>query len=184
MADRIQKKTINNLTKRWFAVYTKSRNEKKLAQFLSEKGIENFLPLIQTIRQWSDRKKKVELPLIRSYVFVHISNDREYLEVLETDGAVRFIAFSGKAASIPDKQIEDLKLLISSDKKLEVTNESLEKGDTVEVKAGTLMGLNGELIECRGTKKVLVRIDHIGKSILVEIPLGYLKKKVEKALKL
>ncbi|MCF8303932.1 MAG: UpxY family transcription antiterminator [Bacteroidales bacterium] len=177
MAEEIQTKTIRSEEKRWYAVYTKSRNEKKLAQLLDEKGIECYLPLIKTIRQWSDRRKKVELPLIRSYVFVHISNDREYLRVLETDGAVRFITFSGRAVAIPDKQIEDLKLLVASDKELEVTRETLEKGDKIEIKAGTLMGLQGELVEHRGTKKMLVRIDHIGQSILVEVPVSYLIKK-------
>jgi len=69
----------------WFAAYTRSRNEKKVAGELEEQHIEYYLPLIKTIRQWSDRKKKVEVPLINSYIFVRII-EKEYLKVLQTTG--------------------------------------------------------------------------------------------------
>ncbi len=163
-------------TKHWYAVYTKSRAEKKVKQFLDEKEIECYLPLVKKLRQWSDRKKWVYDPLIRSYIFVKISDDREYLNVLDTDGVVCFITFEGKAAKIPDKQINDIKLLLASEKELEVTHENLEPGMDIEVIAGPLKGLEGKLLEIHGKNKVKIEIEAIGQSILVEIATVYLKK--------
>ena len=91
----------------WYAVYTRSRSEKSLMELLKEKGIEAYVPLRKVIHQWSDRKRLVEEPLIRSYCFVKVSN-KDYYEVLNTQGAVRYIWFSGKAASIPERQIDTL----------------------------------------------------------------------------
>lgn len=162
--------------RKWYAVYTKSRGEKKAKMLLDEQEIPNYLPLVRTLKQWSDRKKWVQEPLIRSYVFVHLANDREYLDVLQTDHVVRFITFEGKAAPIPQKQIDDIKLLLASEADLEVTSENFEKGAEIEVKAGPLKGLTGTLIEQRGKNKVQIRLEAIGQSILVEIPVVYLKK--------
>ncbi len=165
--------------KQWYAIYTKSRTEKKVVKLLDDFGIECYLPLIKKLRQWSDRKKWIEDPLIRSYVFVKIADDREYLNVLQTDGVVRFVTFAGKAAMIPEKQIEDIKLLLASEKELEVTTENFEPGMDIIVHAGPLKGLEGELIEKRGKNKVQVKLEAIGQSILVEIPVVYLKKRKE-----
>lgn len=166
------KKTVQ---KKWYAVYTKSRHEKKVANFLSEKGIENFLPLQKTLKQWSDRKKWVEEPLIRSYIFVNISNDKEYLEVLKTDGAVCFITFSGKPAAIPDFQINNLKLMLKAEVDYEMSNQDFQIGDPVMVEVGSLAGLKGKLVEFQGKNKVQVEIDHISQSFLITIPQNFLK---------
>lgn len=162
---------------KWYAVYTKSRAEKKVKMLLDRYGINNYLPLMKVLRQWSDRKKWVEEPLIRSYIFVHIADDKEYLRVLETDHVVRFITFQGKPAIIPDHQIENIQLLLASEHDLEVTPEEFEKGDEIEVIAGQLKGLQGSLIEKRGRKRVQVKLEAIGQSILVEVAIAYLKKK-------
>jgi transcription antitermination factor NusG len=84
----------------WYAVYTKPRSEKKLADLLNDKGIEAYLPMRRTLKQWSDRKKMVDEPLITSYVFVHVFR-KNYFEVLNTPGAVKYIWFCGKPAVIP-----------------------------------------------------------------------------------
>src|ERR1017187_6919584 len=102
----------------WYAVYTKPRSEKKLAMRLNEKSIEAYVPLRKTLKQWSDRKKMVEEPMISSYVFVNVSKEN-YFEVLNTPGAVRFIWFSGKPAIIPEKQIRNLKLLTGTNIEVE-----------------------------------------------------------------
>lgn len=165
------------MEKNWYAIYTKSRAEKKTAELLNYHNIEHYLPLQKKLKQWSDRKKWVEEPLIRSYIFVNIANDKEYLKTLDTDGVVRFITFEGKAARIPENQIENIRLLLASEEELEITTENFEPGMDIIVRAGTLKGLEGELIETRGKNRVQVQLQAIGQSILVEIPLVYLQRK-------
>ncbi len=88
----------------WYAVYTKPRSEKKLAERLSDQGIEAYLPMRKTLKQWSDRKKMVSEPLISSYVFVNIFQ-KDYLEVLKKcPKRVRYMWFCGKPAVIPSNR--------------------------------------------------------------------------------
>ena len=94
----------------WYAVYTRSRHEKRLMDLLSEKGIEAYVPMRKVLHQWSDRKKFVEEPIIRSYCFVKV-NFKSYYEVLNTHGAVRYVWFTGKPAAIPERQINTLKAI-------------------------------------------------------------------------
>src|SRR5689334_17076658 len=96
---------------KWYPVYTFPKAEKKAHQALLHKGIETHLPMRRQLKQWSDRKKWIDEPLIKSYLFVRISQ-QEQSEVLMTKGVSRFIYFGGKVASMPDKQIENLKLLM------------------------------------------------------------------------
>jgi len=159
----------------WYAVYTRPRFEKQVQQRLQEQGIEAFLPLTKTVRQWSDRKKMVEVPLFSSYVFVHIDRS-DYDRVLQTHGVVKYICFEGKAASIPQEQINNLKIIIDSRARVECTWERWQKGDTVEVTAGSLKGLRGELITDGDRNKVLVRIDRINQNLTVEVHPGLITK--------
>lgn len=152
----------------WYAVYTKSRYEKRLAELLREKGIEAYVPLRKVVRQWSDRKKLVAEPLIRSYCFVR-PGPKEYYEVLNTEGAVRYVWFSGKPAPIPNKQIDILKVLTGSDVDVEVLPGSLLKGSSVRVNAGPLAGVIGELVSIAGKHRVLIKIDHLDQVLTISI---------------
>ncbi len=164
----VVKKAGNELSQKWYAVYTRSRFEKQVLKGLQDQGIEAYLPLIKTVRQWSDRKKTVEVPLFSSYVFVHI--DRRFYDlVLQTMGVVKYITFEGKAASIPSDQIDNLRIIVNSDEKVETTWETRKKGDKVMVSAGSLKGLRGELISDGDRRKVLVRIDSIDQNLVVEV---------------
>lgn len=163
--------------KYWYVIYTKSRQERIVEKWLKEKGIECYLPIQKKLRQWKDRKKWVETPLINSYVFVRIGNDKEYMDALQTDRVVCFVTFEGKAARVPDKQIEAIKLILATEADLEVTSENFEQGDEIEVKAGPLKGLEGSLVNVKNKHKVRVRIDHIGQALLVDIDMKYLQKK-------
>lgn len=158
----------------WFAIYTNPRAEKKVLERLIKKNIEAFLPLQMKLKQWKDRKKKIEEPLFRSYLFVRIS-EKEYYDVLNTHGIVRYITFSGKAASVPEWQINAIKQLIESNHEFEITNIELKKGEQVKVISGVLTGMKGELVSIENEKKVLVRIDHISHNLLVNIPLNQLE---------
>jgi len=164
----VVKEKEKELKTNWYAVYTRPRFEKQVLKGLVDQGIEGYLPLIKTMRQWSDRKKMVEVPLFSSYVFVHI-NRSSYDLVLQTHGVVKYITFEGKAATIPSDQIDNLKIIIDSNEKVEPTWESRRKGDQVIVNAGSLKGLKGELITEGNRKKVLVRIQGIDQNLTVKV---------------
>ena len=153
---------------KWYPVYTQARAEKKAYEALTKKGIETYLPLQRQLKQWSDRKKWVEEPLIKSYLFVHI-NEQQQTEVLMTRGIARFIYFSNRVAFMADRQIDELKLLTASPYDLEVTEENLQPGEQVMIKAGPLKGLKGEMIEYRTQKQLLVRLESMGCSIIVNV---------------
>lgn len=163
--------------KKWFAVYTKARAEKLTYSRLVEQGIISYLPIIKTLRQWSDRKKWVEKPLLSSYVFVNIDIS-EYQMVLNTDGVVKYITFEGKAVPIPEYQIENLRIIENSDTEVEYSELEFIEGERVEVNLGPLNGLRGELIKVGRKKRLLVRIDQIHQNLLVNIPASYLTKEV------
>ena len=144
----VVKEKEKELKTNWYAVYTRPRFEKQVLKGLVDQGIEGYLPLIKTMRQWSDRKKMVEVPLFSSYVFVHI-NRSSYDQVLQTHGVVKYIAFEGKAATIPSDQIDNLKIIIDSNDKVETTWESRRKGDQVIVIAamfGIVCGFGSILV--------------------------------------
>ena len=153
---------------KWYPVYTHPRAEKKACQALINKGVETYLPLHRQLKQWSDRKKWVEEPFIKSYLFVHI-NQHQQTEVLMTQGVSRFIYFSGKIASMPDRQIDELKLVMASPFDLEITEEDLQPGEKVMIKAGPLKGLKGEIISYRSQKQLALRLENLGYSIIIHV---------------
>ncbi|WP_454801064.1 UpxY family transcription antiterminator [Mucilaginibacter phyllosphaerae] len=160
--------TVSNGNLKWYPVYTHPRAEKKAYDALIDKGIEAYLPLQRRLKQWSDRKKWVEEPLLKSYLFVRIA-DNNQAPVLMTRGVARFLYFSGKIAAMPDRQIDDLKLLLTSSLELEVTEEDLQPGEKIKIKAGPLKGICGEIIAYRSQKQLLLRLENMGCSIIVNV---------------
>lgn len=154
--------------KKWYPVYTHPRAEKKVCAALLNKGVEAYLPLYRQQKRWSDRKKWVEEPLIKSYLFVRIL-EHEQTEVLMTRGVARFIYFSGKIASMPDRQISELKLLTASPYELEVTEENLQQGESIKIKAGPLKGMSGEIISYRSKKELAIRLESLGCSVIAHV---------------
>lgn len=161
--------------KRWYALYTKSRAEKKVAKEFQLRGIEAYLPLEKKLKQWSDRKKWVEEPLIRSYIFVH-TNRKELHNIMYTPGVVTIVTFEGRPAPIPDKQIQAIKDILNSKERYEVSAEEFDIGEMVEVTNGRLKGLKGELIQHLNRYKVLIRIEVIQQNLLVNINPSYLRR--------
>ena len=161
--------------KRWYALYTKPRFEKRTEKELSDKHIEAYLPLEKRLKQWSDRKKWVYEPLIRSYIFVRV--DKKELEsAFRTPGIITVVKFEGEPAPIPDKQIQALKDILNSKEVYEVSSENFEIGENVEITEGELKGLKGEMIKHLNKFKVLIRIEVIQQNLLVNINPSYLKK--------
>ena len=155
---------------RWYALYTKSRNEKKVYERLVGAGYECFLPLQKTVRQWSDRKKVVEVPLINSYLFVRMVLSQRFA-VLQDPGAVCFINFEKLPAPVADKDIAYLKRIMEEGFAVEIVDTPLAPGEKVKVISGQLTGLEGELVDHKGGQRVVVRIENIPFSLVVTVPL-------------
>jgi transcription antitermination factor NusG len=168
-------KELKKPLKAWYAVYTNSRAEKRVSDRLTELGIETFLPLQKTLRQWSDRKKLVEKPLISSYVFVRII-PRDYFTVRKIDGVVKFIMIERKPVPIPEEQITNLRILCGSDSEVLMSNNVYAQGDQVEVVIGSLTGLRGELIRVGRKHKVVIRIIQPGMNLTVDIKANAIRK--------
>lgn len=164
---------INNIYK-WYPIYTRSRFEKKTQLELEKKQITTYLPLKKVLKQWSDRKKIVEEPLLKSYLFIYISI-KEYNEVLLTPGFSRFIYFSGKIASIPDKQIQDLRLLLANSTDLELIEYNISPGEKVLIKAGPFKGITAELVSLKSKKSLILRLDQLGCSINIHTSMAFIE---------
>ena len=154
----------------WYAIYTNPRAEKKAHAELISKGIESYLPLLRTLRRWSDRKKWVEEPLFRSYLFVKIPQT-QYFDVLNTAGVVRYISFEGKAVPVPERQIDAIRYYLSETETLPDSNEmtDLTAGMHVEITRGALKGLTGQLVDHLGLKRVRIEIESLGQFLHLTI---------------
>ena len=162
------------MDKSWFAIYVKSRTEKKVSSELEKQGIDHYLPLIKILKQWSDRKKWVHEPLFKSYVFVHV-DPLQYFEVLKAINVVRYITFEGKAVKIPPQQIEAVKYFLDDSEPMELSEEFWEKGQQVEVITGNMTGLTGELVEVKNKHQVRIKIEAINQVIFIQIPKNRLR---------
>ena len=160
-------------SKKWLAVYTRPRHEKAVEKEFQKKGFEVYLPMLKERRKWSDRKKWVEFPMFRSYVFVRIKI-KNTLFVLQTPSVVKVIKFGEEVAVVRNESIEAIKLMIEGGYNPEPLNYFI-KGDPVEVKDGPLKGLVGEVIRLDKNDRLLVRVDAIQHSISIQIDRGFLK---------
>jgi len=160
--------------KKWYALYTRSRAEKQMHKLLVKAGIDAYLPMIKVLKYWSDRKKWVEEPLFRSYLFVYIS-EAEYYDVLNIPGAVRYITFEGKAVPIPPQQIEAIKQFVSTGDDLPEVDLKLSPGDKVDIIAGPMKGIEGELVNIMGKKMVRIEINGLGRGVYLELPASHIR---------
>ena len=167
------KNILPNKQKSWIAVYTKARHEKIVKEEFIKKGFETYLPLLRERRKWSDRKKWVEFPMFRSYVFVRIYLN-EILPVLETSGVVRIISFGLKPAVINDKHITNIKLILNGGYKPQNTD-YFTRGDKVIVNQGPLKGIHGEIVRMDNHDRLILRINEIKNAISVKIEKQFLK---------
>ncbi len=159
---------------KWYVMYTTSRAEKKVAERLVESGVEVFLPMVEVLRQWSDRKKKVQKALFNGYVFV--KTDRNNLwNCLQTPGAVKFVNFSGVPATIRDEDVEMIQRLVATGVSIETDGSEISPGEKVKVIGGSLEDMVGECIEKGNKDYFLIRIPGIYQNILVSIPRKFLQ---------
>lgn len=153
----------------WVAVYTRSRAEKRVVKYLSEKGYESYLPLVERRHKWSDRYKMVEEPLFRSYVFVKIKIT-DVVPVRETAGVCFIVSFAGDIVTIPDNQIDAVRNMVASKQELAVReSNALKKGARVKIVDGAFAGMEGVLVSKCKEGNFAVQIDAIGLSLITSI---------------
>jgi len=160
--------------KNWYAIYTKPRHEKKAAELLIEKDFEVYLPMLTKVRQWKDRKKKIDMPLFSSYLFVNF-HYRDRFNVLETHGVVKIINFGGKPAVVPDWQIGSLKQMLEFPDTLQ-TEQYLNPGEIVEITEGPMRGIRGMVMKNKGARRLLLSIEGIYQTVSVQIDEVFVKK--------
>jgi transcription antitermination factor NusG len=155
------------LEPRWYAAYTCANHEKRVREQLEQRSVEAFLPLYETVRRWKDRRMRLQLPLFPGYVFVQMAVvDR--LRVLQVPGVVRLVGFNGQLAALPDEEIEALKKGLAGGVRAE-PRPFLTAGRHVRIKAGPLEGREGILLRRKGSLRVVLSIELIQRSIVVDV---------------
>lgn len=167
MTWRSHAKKSGNLGKKWLAVYTRPRWEKKVNQLLTEKGMESYCPLNKVRRKWSDRVKVVEEPLFKSYVFVRVS-DQERSTVRTTSGAINFVYWNGKPAVIKEREITAIKRFLNDYENVEARPVDVSVNQRVRITNGSLMDQEGKVLDVRH-KVAKVAIDSLGYILIAYI---------------
>jgi transcription antitermination factor NusG len=151
----------------WFAVYTCANHEKRVAGQLEARKVEHFLPLYRSLRKWKDRRVQLDLPLYPGYIFVRLGFGAG-LRVLEVPGVVRLVGFNGQPYPLPENEIESLRTGLMSGLRLEPYR-YVTVGSRVRIVRGPLQGIEGILIRKRNVCRVILTINVIARSAVVEV---------------
>lgn len=152
----------------WQVLYVNSRAEAKVAERLALKGFEVFCPMKTTVRQWSDRKKVVEEPYFRSYVFVCFPSKKR-LEVLQTPGVVGFVFWLRQPAVIREKEMQEVIRFFATHESEEISCTTFEPGQVLKIKEGPLKEQAGVVLR-QSKHKVVLQIQQLGLALSVEVP--------------
>ena len=164
------------MLKNWYALYVKSRTEKKVSEELTYLEIEHYLPLQKVLKQWSDRKKTLEVALIPSYIFVRMP-EKDLYKTLPIQGTVNVLKHLGKPAKIRDIEIENLRILSGNGENHQMHDcIDITSGDEVEVINGPFMGLIATCVNDGKNHRVIVNINALGSCFNLNIPLSFLRK--------
>jgi len=161
-----------NFTVGWHVLYVKSQWEKKVDDSLRDLSIESFLPLVKTVRQWSDRKKTISKPLFPSYVFVYTHTSLEFQKALTVNGVYAYIKFGNKYAQVTEKEVNQIKFLVGNKNvsDLKINNQLPKSGDTKKIIYGPFNGLECKVIKADNANKVIVQIELLNNTITATIP--------------
>jgi transcriptional antiterminator NusG len=154
---------------RWYALQTRARHERMVKKHLADRGIMTYLPTVTEVHRWSDRKKKVEVPLFSGYVFVHVApTNEERVRVLRADGVVRFVGASAEGTPIPEEEIESVRSLI--DQKVPwAAHPFLKVGQRIRIRGGALDGVEGIFQSRSGEDILVVSVNAIQRSLSISI---------------
>jgi transcription antitermination factor NusG len=155
-----------DVLKKWYIAYTFPKAERKIYKKLEIMGIESFLPLHKVIRQWSDRKKMLEVPLFPNYIFIHASGPERF-EALQIKEIVKYVSCEGKPVTVPETLITSLDKMIKGN--IEVSSEEYCVGTHVKVTDGPLCGAEGVLIRKNSKTRLVIQIKALGRCVSVDI---------------
>ena len=157
-------------SKRWYALYTRPRWEKKVADLLTRKKIENYCPVNRVYRQWSDRKKIVLEPLFTSYVFVCI-DETEQLAVRSTDGVINFVYWLSRPAVIRNEEIEIIRRFLNEHENIQLEKIPVKMNDNVQIIGGPLMDQKGQVVSVK-SKSVKILLPSLGYMMVAEVEIS------------
>jgi transcription antitermination factor NusG len=158
--------------KKWYAVHTRSRHEKAVAAQLRRRGVDTYLPLVEEIHRWSDRRKRVQVPVFPGYAFIHACESATTVATLaQIESVVRIVGAHPGGTPIPDAEMEALQRLLSRNVPC-VNHPFLQVGQRVRVRGGALDGVEGTLIAVKGATTLVISIELIQRSLAVRIE-GY-----------
>lgn len=162
---------------RWYAIYTRARHEKRVAEQLTRKSVETLLPLYEAVRRWKNGRHKVQFPLFPGYAFVRIAL-KDRLQVVKVPGVVCMVGFEGKPVALPEEEIEGLRRGLADG--IDVRpHPYLKVGRRVRVVSGALRGMRGILIRRKGRFRVVVSLDLIMRSMIADVDLADVQPEVE-----
>lgn len=144
----------------WYVINTRPRWEKKVAQILDVKGIENYCPLNKVVKQWSDRKKIIFEPLFKGYVFVKVEEQKKW-DLKRIDGILNYVYWLGKPAKIKAEEITVIKKFLNEFSEIVVEEIGLQVNQKVRIRQGVLMNYEGILLELSGSR-AFVKIESMG----------------------
>lgn len=175
MRKPVVKNIQNQSEPRWYILYVKSRAEKKVRDKLEKHKIEVFLPLMKIMRQWSDRKKQVQVPLFSGYLFLYIDEEQiHFVKMIE--GVVGFVKHENKYATIKENQLNEIRMFLKTGLHIQSEPDVFSKGEKVKIVFGPLKDVEGELLEIKNEKHFIVRIEIIHQVLKISMPAQYLKK--------
>ena len=152
----------------WNVLYTKSKSEKKVFERLSDLGIDTYCPCHRTLKKWSDRKKWVDEPVFKSYIFVKSpDSESQKLQILNTPGVVRFLYWLGQPAQVRQIEIDEIRSFLGEHQSVESV--SFDVGLKLNVKQGVLKGSEGVVVY-QTKNEVVLRVDKLGMSLVARLP--------------
>src|SRR5579872_95329 len=154
----------------WFAAYTLPNHEKRVARQMKERDLPHFLPLHQSVRQWKDRKMRLDLPLFPGYIFVRMPL-QERLKVIQVPSVVRLVGFGGEPAAIPEAELMAIRTCLDHNCKLQ-PHPVLQAGQRVRIMRGPLTGIEGILVRKKGLSRLVLSIGLIERAVAVEVNIG------------
>ena len=154
----------------WRVFYTKPRAEKRVAARLAASGLDMFLPLRATLRQWSDRQQRVDVPLFPGYLFARV-DERARLAVLEDEGVVKTVHFGGVLAVVPEREMALIRALAASPERVEaVGREAFPLGAEVYISRGPLAGVHGRVVGHPRELYLLVEVPSVQQAVRIHLP--------------
>lgn len=160
----------SNLThevQQWYVAYTFPKAEKKVQSKLETIGVQSYLPLHQVIRSWSDRKKKLIVPLFPNYIFVYTS-EKKRIELFTIREIVKYVSFGGKPAVVNDSVVSSLKSILRENVEVDVM-ENIKPGACVKITGGPFMGTEGRVVSRNGKTRLIVQIDALQRAVAINI---------------